>query len=190
MEQTLIAAGVILTVVVLTTGVAATFAMRVIRRRYRSARERLRVISASRMPGQGSALRRPTAVAVATLGSPHWWAAQNRRHQMWRAVAAAEHAVGVARHADVPVGDLPALASRLRTAAGGVDSVLRANARLGLLRDEDHHECARIEAAAADIHNAATSSMRTAAHNDVDPVVAAVHIEVAALAAGVRVARG
>ena len=66
--------------------------------------------------------------------------------------------------------------------------MLRASARLGSLREEDRADCDNIEAAAADIHDAALSSLRSASHADTDPVMSAVRIEVAALAAGVRAA--
>lgn len=186
-EQVLIATGVLGALAVLTSGVVLVLAVRGVRRRYRSARERLRAL---RLPvaGDVGAPPQPGPVALATLGSPGWWAVQHRRHRMWRAVSAAQHAVGVARRADAPVGDLPVLTSRLGAAARGVDSVLRASARLGPLREDDRADCLRIEAAAASIHDAALSSLRSVSHQDAEPVVTAVQIEVAALAAGVRAA--
>lgn len=187
-EQVLITTGVVGALVVLAAGVVVAVAVRRrVRRGYRSAHERLRAIRVSTMGRRGS-LRQPGSVALATIGSPGWWAVQNRRHRMWRAVSSAEHAVGVARRSDVAVGDLPVLASQLRAAARGVDSVLRASARLGSLCEEDRNDCNRVEAAAASIHEAALSSLRSASHSDTGPVVSAVQIEVAALAAGVRAA--
>jgi len=109
---------------------------------------------------------------------------------MWRAVASAENAVRVADQSDVAVGELPMLASQLRSAAEGVDAVLRAGILSGPLRREDRVDCERIEAAAADIRGAALSSLRSASAADADPLVSAVRIEVAALHAGVRAARG
>lgn len=181
-EQVLIATVVVGALVTLAVGTVLAVA---VRRGYRAAREQLR---AARVPtlGRRGSLRQPGSVALATIGSPGWWVVQNRRHRMWRAVSSAEHAVGVARRSDVAVGDLPVLASQLRAAARGVDSVLRASARLGSLREEDRDDCNRIEAAATSIHQAALSSLRSASHSDTGPVVSAVQIEVAALAAGVR----
>jgi hypothetical protein len=187
-EQALVAAGVVGVLAVLTTGLLAAVVVRGVRRRYRAARARLRSLTVPQ-PGFGGTSRAPSAVAAATIGSPGWWAAQNRRHRMWKAVSSAEHAVAVARRADVAVGDLPALTAQLSTAARGVDSVLRAGGRLGSLSHEDRASCDRIEAAASDIRAAALSSLRSAAHADTDPVLSAVQIEVAALAAGVRAAR-
>lgn len=186
-EQALIATGVLSVLALMAIGTVAAVAVRGVRRRYRSVHERLRVIRGSRRSRHGS-IRTPISVAVATIGSPRWWAVQNRRHQMWRAVSSAEHAVGVARRSDVALGELPVLTGQLRAAALGVDSVLRASARLGSLREEDRTDCDRIETAAADIHAAALSSLRSVSHTDTDPIVSAVHIEVAALAAGVRAA--
>ena len=184
--QALVTICVVSVLFVLTAGILAVAAVRAVRRRFRSVREQLLGIGVSRMH-HGGALRGRGLVATATLASPGWWAVQGRRHGMWRAVCSAEHAVGVAREADAALGDLPALTSQLRATAGGVDSVLRAGARRGLLR-EDRAQCDRIVAAAADIHGAALSSLRSASHADIDPFVSAVRIEVAALAAGVRAA--
>ena len=181
------AAGVASVLVVTMFGVVAAVVVRGLRRRYRSARARIRSIEVAQ-PRRRSTLGAPSSVAAATIGSPGWWAAQNRRHRMWKAVSSAERAIAVARRADVAVGDLPALTARLSAAARGLDSVLRAGARSGLLREEDRSECDRIEAAASEIHAAAMSSLRSASRTETDPVVSAVRIEVAALAAGVRAA--
>ena len=187
-EQVLIAMFVAGMLVVITTGVVVVVVVRVVRRRYRAARERLRGLRDSQLNHHDST-RVPSSVAISAFGSPGWWAAQNRRHRMWRAVSSAEHSVDVARRSEVVIGDLPALTAQLRAAAGGVDTVLRASARSGSLREEDRAACDRIAAAAADVHAAALSSLRSASRADTDPVVSAVQIEVAALAAGVQAAQ-
>jgi hypothetical protein len=187
-EQALVAAGVMSVLLVIAAGVVAAVAVRGRRRRFRAARKRIRSITVTQ-PRLRSTLRAPTSSAAGRFGSPGWWAAQNRRHRMRKAVSSAEHAVAVARRADVAVGDLPGLTAQLRAAARGVDSVLRAGARSGSLRDEDRADCDRIEAAAFDIHAAAMASLRSASQAETDPVVSAVQIEVTALAAGVRAAR-
>jgi hypothetical protein len=175
-QDLLIAVTVVCALVLVTTGAVAYVAVRSVRRRYRAARERVRSV------------RVPTApVAVATVSSPTWWTVQHRRHRMWRAVSSAEHAVAVARRSDVPVGDLPALTAQLSSAARGVDAVLRAGAHGTALRPEDRAACDRVVEAAGDIHRAALSSLRFA-QADTDPLLTAVQIEVAALAAGVRAA--
>jgi hypothetical protein len=109
---------------------------------------------------------------------------------MWRAVTSAQHAVTVARRADVAVGDLPALAHQLGVAARGVDSVLRASGRHGAIRREDREDCDRIVTAATDLRAAALDSLRSGSHADTSTVVQAVQIEVAALSAGLRAAHG
>lgn len=185
-EQVLVATGVVGLLLVITTGAVAMVALQRVRRRFRSTRE-LFVVVRRPKPSRRS-LRAPSAVALATVGSPGWWMIQNRRHRMWKAISSAGHAVRVARRADVAVGDLPVLAAKLRAAAGGSDSVLRASARLGSVRPEDRADCDRIEAAAADIHAAALYSLRSVSHADTDPLVSAVQVEVAALVAGVRAA--
>jgi hypothetical protein len=188
-EQVLIAMGVMVGLMVISTGVVAVVVVRGVRRRYRALKGRLRVVRVRTNP-PGRSLHAQASLAVATLGSPRWWAVQNRRHRMWRAVESAENAVGVADRSEVAVGELPMLASQLRSAAEGVDAVLRAGMLSGPLRPEDRADCERIEAAAADIRGAALSMLRTAARADADPLVSAVRIEVAALDAGVRAAQG
>ena len=188
-EQALLVVGVLSVLILMAIATVTIVAVRGVRRRYRLAHERLRVIRGSRRPRRGS-IRASSSFAVATIGSPGWWAVQNRRHRMWRAVSSAQHAVGVARRSDVAVGELPVLTDQLRAAAQAVDSVLRASARLGSLCEEDRTDCDRIETAAAEIHAAALSSLRSVSHADTDPILSAVHIEVAALAAGVRAAFG
>jgi len=186
-EQALVVIGVASIVGLIAAVVLTVVVVRGVRRRVRSVRQRLRVLGWSTAP-RSRPQRPPTSVAAATVGSPGWWLVQNRRHRMWRAVSSAEHAVDIARRSEVAVGDLPHLADRLRAAALGVDSVLRASARRGSLRAEDRADCDRIEEAAADIHGAAVSSLSSVAHGDTEPLLSAVQIEVAALASGVRAA--
>jgi hypothetical protein len=188
-EDVLIAAGVISLLLVLATASAAVLVVRRVRRRLHAARARLLASRASQLDLRG-VLRVSTSAAVASVGSPGWWVVQNHRHRMWRAVSSAEHAVGVASRADAAVGDLPVLARRLSDAAAGVDAVLRASDRGGPGCEQDRVECDRIVAAASDLRAAALSSLRSSSHADTDTIVSAVQIEVAALAAGVRAARG
>jgi len=186
-EQVLIAVGVVGLLFIVAAGVGAVVVVRGVRRRYRSARARVLAVRGRQHDLEGF-LRVSGSVASASIGSPGWWAAQNRRHRMWRSVTSAEHAISVARRADVAVGDLPSLAGRLHTAASGVDAVLRASGRQGSLRDQDRVDCDRIMAAASDLRSAALSSLRFGSHADTETVVSAVQLEVAALAAGVRAA--
>jgi hypothetical protein len=188
-EQVLIAVGVMGGVMVIMTGVVAAMVVRRVRRRYRAFWARVGVVPLS-TTRPNDAFRAATSFAVARLGSPGWWAVQNRRHRLWRAVSSAEHAVRVARRSDVAVGELPMLARQLRSAAERVDTLLRADVLFGSIRQENRADCERLEALAADIHGAAVSSLRDASHADAEPLVSAVRIEVAALAAGVRAARG
>lgn len=188
-EDVLIAWGVMVLLFMIATCVAAVVVVRRVRRGYRTARRRL-LAAMARQPELRSVVRTSGSAAVASIGSPGWWAVQNRRHRMWRSVISAEHAVSVARRADVPVGDLPALAHRLRAAATGVDAVLRATSHQGSLRNQDRSECDQIVAAASDLRAAALSSLRSDAHTEIESLVSAVKIEVAAVAAGVSAAHG
>ena len=185
-EQVLVVACVAGVLFVITTGIVAVVVVRGVRRRYRSLRDRLSgFFQSSHLDGTGPTRVRGS-VALSTVGAPGWWAVQNRRHRMWRAVCSAEHSVAVARRSDVAVGDLPALSTQLRAAASRADAVLCVSARSGSLREEDRADCERIEAAATGIHSAALSSLRSVSRKEADPVVSAVQIEVAALAAGVK----
>jgi hypothetical protein len=188
-EQVLMGIGVVALLLVVASGAAAVMVVRRVRRRYRRVRARLLVIGGLRVDPR-RILSLSGSAASASIGSPGWWAVQNRRHRMWRSVTSAEHAVDVARRADVAVGDLPSLAARLRAAATGVDAVLRASGRQGSLRDRDRRDCEQIMEAASDLRTAALSSLRSGSHADTESVVSAVRVEVAALAAGVRAAHG
>lgn len=185
--QLLIAIGVMGLCFVAATGAVAFLVVRGVRRRYRTFRSRLTAVWGS-PPNLEDLLRTSGSIAGASVGSPGWWLAQSRRHRMWKAVTSAEHAVRVARHADVPVGDLPMLAQALRRTANRVDAVLRAGGRMGSLRDEDRADCDRIVAAADDIRAVALATLRSDSHADTDTIVSAVEIEVAALASGIRAA--
>lgn len=133
--------------------------------------------------------RRWRALAAATtLASPRGWAAQQARRRMWRAVRAADHAVAVARRAEVSVGDLPTLARQLEAAARSTDALVLATARGPRGGRPAILEVRRVEEAALQIHDAAVVSLQTAASADVDPLLSTVRLEAAALAAGSRAA--
>lgn len=185
--ETVVVIGVMSVLLVISTLAAATMlTVRGVRRRYRAVRSQFGARGVE--SGSRAVLPAVGAAAVGTLASPTWWAVQRDRHQMWRAVSSAEHAVAVARGAGVPVGDLPALARQLTAAAGGVDALLRASARSSSQRREATGERRRLEAAAADLQGAALDSLRMAAAAHAEPVLSQVRLEVAALGAGLRAA--
>jgi hypothetical protein len=161
-----------------------TLVVRGLRRRYRAFRSWLQ--PPGMRPMSRSDLPAVRAVAATTLGSPAWWAVQRDRHRMWRAVSSANHAVAVAKDAGAPVGDLPTLSRQLTSAATGVDALLRASSSTRSMRREAGAERRRIESVAADVHRAALDSLRAVALAGTEPVLSAVRLEVAALAAGVR----
>jgi len=185
-ELIAIVAVVIVLVFWVVVAVTATRVVRGVRRRYRRLRTSLvpaSVVAAGSSAPESVSLRGLTA---ATVGSPVWWAVQHDRHRMWREVTAAEHAVRVAQEAGAPVGDLPDLTRQLSGAARGVDAVLRASGHTPAVRRDVAAERERIEAAAADVHRAAVDSIKATVDTDTDPLVSAIRVEVAALAAGVR----
>ncbi|MDX6325010.1 MAG: hypothetical protein QOK15_1364 [Nocardioidaceae bacterium] len=157
------------------------------RRRYQA----FRVRRVGRLPGHGTwNTGSASAIVTATLGSPTWWLTQTRRHRMWRAVTAAEHGVKVAQRSGAPVGDLPSLARRLRAAGVGVDAQLRVSTVNRTASRAATAAAARIEAAAADLQGAAEDAVRVTAADQTEPLMSAIQLEVAALAAGVRAASG
>lgn len=187
-EQLVIATGVMGLLFLMAIVVTSVVLVRGVRRRYRSVRARF--LGPDGRPDLSGTLRASGSVAAASLGSPVWWRVQNHRHRLWKAVTSAEHAVGVARRANVATGDLPALARDLHAAATAVDAVLRASGHQGPLREEDRLDCDRIVVAADEIREAALASLRHGSHSDTEMVVSAVRIEVAALAAGLRASHG
>lgn len=155
------------------------------RRRHHAARARFRSVFAGRDTWSAASVR---AVAIGTVGSPRWWLVQRRRHQLWRAVTAAEHAVGVAQRTGAPVGELPLLARQLRTATRGVDAQLRACARTGELTQYVRADASRIEAAAAELSRTATRAVNATTGTDTDTLASAIRLESSAVAAGIRAA--
>lgn len=173
---------------------AATMVVRRSRRRWRTLRRRLLLRHPAR-PGvptllagvDGRALAASGVRAAATtVGSPRWWATQQARRCMWRDVTAARHAVSVARRAGAPVGDLPALARQLETAARSADALARAGARSPRSAAPATAEVRRIDEAAQQIRRAAVDSLQTVATAETDLLLPSVRLEVAALAAGMR----
>jgi hypothetical protein len=157
-----------------------------LRRRWRSRHSMLRKMVGrplTRVPVSGLSER-----LISTVASPAWWHVQRDRQAMWRSVTAARRAVSVAARADAPVGDLPVLVRQLRQAATGVDAALRASGGERRVTRAVTADRIRIEDAANDIRAAALASL-AAMRVDVQPVVSAISVEVAALAAGIQAAR-
>jgi len=177
-------------------GLTALATMMVVRlrRRWRSLRESARArLHGSGLLADARKVDRGTVTAAAMASgsrftSPHWWATQQARRRMWRGVSAASHAVKVARASGAPVGDLPTVLRQLEAAARSADALARAdadvpgNGRSGVL------ETRRIEEAALHLQQAALQSLQSVAAVEVEPLLPAVRLEAAALAAGVRAA--
>ncbi|HEX2858075.1 MAG TPA: hypothetical protein VHO26_11485 [Propionibacteriaceae bacterium] len=174
--------------------VAATIAVRRVHRRWRSWRRR----GVARLQEAGWVRTEPvtggpvvTAAVLASaahLARPQWWAVQQSRRGMWRAVAAARHSVGVAGRAGAPVGDLPTLVAQLELAARSADALARADAGRADGSRSHHREVRQVEEAALQVHEAAVASLHSVAVAESDVLLPAVRLEVAALAAGVRAA--
>jgi len=190
------AAFAVLVVLLGLIGLTALATMMVVRlrRRWRSLRGSVRArvhgsgLIAESSPVDRSAVSAAAMASGSRLTSPHWWATQQARRRMWRSVTAASHAVKVARASGAPVGDLTTVVRQLEVAARSADALARAdadvpgNGRSGVL------ETRRIEEAALHVQQAALQSLQSIATVEIEPLLPAVRLEAAALAAGVRAA--
>ena len=172
-------------VVVLTTMMVVR-----LRRRWRSLRQRLHGSGILAESGRvdGSAVSAAAMASGSRFASPHWWATQQARRRMWRAVTAASHAVKVARASGAPVGDLTTVVRQLEVAARSADALARADADLPGSGRPGVLEARRIEEAALHVQQAALQSLQSIATVEIEPLLPAVRLEAAALAAGVRAA--
>jgi hypothetical protein len=157
--------------------VLGVVAVRASVRSYRRLRQRARAVLS---PGA-------LAARVAPAGSPTWWLAQRDRVQMWRSVAAAEHAVSAATRAGAPTGELPALVLQLRRSALDVDQALRgascAPRRLG---NHVHSQVQQVRDAAENIRAVATETAAAFARPSLNNLTEAVRVEVDALRFGLQ----
>ena len=124
-------------------------------------------------------------LAPFSLGS-FSWGSYGDRHRMWRAVSAAERAVGAAVAADAASGDLPSLVRRLRRTAQSVDRLLAA-AGTGASR-QVKAELQRVLDLSETIRAAATEALLTVTAPATSSLADAVATEVSALRHGLSVA--
>lgn len=139
----------------------------------------------------------PTAPLVSFAGmrrnSPDAfsWPTVAPRRRLWRAVRAAEQAVAHATAIGAPVGDLPSLCRRLRSAALGVDRAVCAAGAAGGVRRPLPPDVARelddVVAAAHGIHGNAVSAITQATRSSTSALVTDVRNETQALEAGRQV---
>lgn len=182
----LLAALAIAGVVLLT---AATAGVWWLKRRLRSRLEGARraVTGRARLAAVGVARTRRHWLWSRPWPDRHWAAAVRARRRLWRAVAAAEHAVAQARKSGAPTGDLDSLCHRLRQAAGDADRSLAVAGRAatpGARPDRASSQAAELEEAAGLIRDAAASSAASLSRPAVAGLVHDVRQEVAALSEG------
>ena len=170
-------AAVVFLVGIVATVTATWLAIRAARRRLR----RWRHVRAAVPWAARSASGLVAVVASSPVTDHRWWIAQQRRHQMWRAVSGAERAVRAARSAGAPTGDLRVLVAQLRTATRSVDAAIRAGAR-------DKGQAGEIVISARQIQEVATDALLSVARPEAAGIAAAVEIEVAALRHGLAAA--
>ena len=154
----------------------------------------------SRLRGAGGAVARLAGRAAAgpvrTRGrflwslpvpSHHWVAAVRARRRLWRAVAAAEHAVAQARKAGAPTADLDSLCRRLRRTAADADRAVALAGRATAADARSDHasaQAAELVVAAELIQDAAASSAASMTRPAVAGLTEDVRQEVTALSAG------
>lgn len=117
----------------------------------------------------------------------HWVAATLARRRLWRAVAAAEHAVGQARKTGAPTGDLNSLCHRLRRVASDTDRSLAIASRTmppGAPPAHVSSQAADLVATAGQIQDAAAHSAASVSQPKVVSLADDVRQEVVALSAG------
>jgi len=165
-------------------GVAAWLTARAARRRYRRLRGRLATLRS----GGSAAVGVARWASSAPMTDLSWWQAQRDRHRLWRAVSAAERAVAAADAAQAPVGDLPALARRLRRTAAGVDALLSASSASSTQSGRVGAELRQLLATAEAIRDAAVDSLLGVAEPNRASLADSVRTEVSALRHGLRVA--
>lgn len=127
------------------------------------------------------------AVAAAPVSHPGWWLVQRDRHRLWRAVTAAERAVGTAAASGVPVGDLPALTRRLRRRAESADDVLRASG--GTPPSNARAAVTELVQLADQVRAAATDALLTVSQDRGSGLAEAIAVEVTALRHGLAAFR-
>jgi hypothetical protein len=144
------------------------------------------------MAAVGAAARSRRRAWSVPLPDRRWLAAARERRRLWRVVAAAEHAVAVARQAGAPTGDLDGLCWRLRQAAGAADRYLSVSRRPaepgGGHRADAMAEVSDLVAAAGLIRDAAASAAGSVARPAFADLAEDARREVAALAAGIAAA--
>jgi hypothetical protein len=122
-----------------------------------------------------------------------WREGGRARRELWRAVGAAEHAVAAARRGGAPTGEMDGLCRRLRQAARSADRRLAIGQRhvvAGAGPDAAVSEVSSLLTAAGQIQAAASAALASVSRPAARQLADDVHIEVAALAAGLASAAG
>lgn len=119
-------------------------------------------------------------------GRLHWWRTELLRRRMWLAVNSACGAVSNASKAGSPIGELPALCDDLNGVACQADTALRisATATAGSRASDTNRLVDDVLAAAARIHDSATSSATHDLAANVGMLVSQCTQEAEALTAG------
>ena len=130
------------------------------RRKYRQVRNH---VAGQTVAGAWSYVqsRRSPWASHFTWDDVHGWTPQRARREMWRAVDAAESAVGVAAQGGASVAELPSLCRRIRAVSSDVDRILRVEPapRSGASDTSDlRRQVADVIDAAIDVQRAAVAA--------------------------------
>lgn len=174
--QLLVDAAVAVAAAVTALAGASYVVVRMARRRWRALREQ------AVLRGAVAAWAGFQALRVGRRAAATEWSPARARREIWRALAAAERAVDHAESAGAPLGDLVALARRLRLAADEMDRLLAHGAFTPVVRDELDH----LLAAADDVRQAAVGAAAEMAAPGVRQLADDAELELRAMAAGWR----
>ena len=166
-----------------------------LRRRVRRRLEVLGLVRAGRTRGVYSAAGPAGSRWLWSLPLPdrRWRGGVRARRELWRAVAAAEHAVAAAHRGGAPTGDLDGLCRRLRRAAGSADCSLAIWQRSAVGGAGPEHavgEVGDVLSAARQIEAAASAALASVSHPMARELADDVRAEVVALTAGIASAAG
>lgn len=162
-----------------------------LKRRVRRGLEASRRVMAARAAGSGGVSIGSRWLWSRRLPDRRWIAAARARHELWRAVSAADHAVTAAQQAGAPIGELDTLCRQLRHAAADADRALsvarRAPVAAGEL-DPVSSQARDLVKTAGLIHDAAASALASVYQPAAARLADDARREAVALAAGITIA--
>jgi hypothetical protein len=152
------------------------------RRRWRAFRTHGAVIGATALWEATGPARNRARGPMSADDAAHW-PARRVRKELWRAVDQAEAAVRTADEVGGPTASLPSLCRQLRSAAAGIDKILRVDLQ-GPVPVEVATQAAEVVRAADDLRRAAVASAGDATGQQVRDLTSEADHEIRLLDAG------